>query len=232
MIEVLKYRERFGQGALPGQTAPPMPGENLGLNTLNKMRNDISELTRQATERGSIFTHDIHVQDDLSSLEATMAYGLENNTYYSDMFLDRMDLMLVSLEKITAQPTNKKEENKIEVQPVLPTSAVDPEMDVRKRKIEESYSAAPVQTEHLGTIAENTEEEVKVAKHAEALLKQAVDALKAIKELLSPNQKGRRKGSNSTRDIFEEPFFDSINETEYQYDPGSTASFDIDSQYP
>lgn len=228
-------------GQLP--QAPGPNGNDLGFNSLlpvqeraeyalGKMRGDLGHLTQQATERGSIFTHDIHVQDNLSSLESTMASSMETNTYYSDMFLDRMDSMLVALEKVTALPVNGEENKKVEVQPVIPTGPVDAESDVRRRKVEEAAVNAPFQTEYLGEIAENTEEEAKSAKHLEKLLQQSVDALKAIKELLSPSQKGKRRGGSSTKDLFEEPFFDAISETEYLYDQGGSAPYDIESQYP
>ena len=62
------------------------------------------------------------------------------------------------------------------------------------------------------------------------LLAKVADALEAIKELLSPSQTGQRRNNKSSgKEIYEEPFWEPMANTEYLYPAQESVGWGITS---
>ncbi len=161
----------------------------------------LSMLMEAALREGSIYTHDVHLYEAITS----------------------------SIAALEAMLATKEESRKIEMQPILRKllGPKDPEEDVQRRRLVEAIANPPpheVVSEELENIDDNTAE-------SKMLLKKAVDALEAIKKLLAPSRKTRRGPQQSNEDVYEDPFYNSTLGTEWemaQYTDTLGVDIDID----
>lgn len=118
----------------------------------------------------------------------------------------------------------------IYVETVAPNTKVNADDDIRRKQIEETANNTFVGVSNLETIADNTEENVENTNKTNELLAKVADALEAIKELLSPSQTGQRRNNKSSgKEIYEEPFWEPMANTEYLYPAQESVGWGITS---